>query len=189
MNFLFEFIAWIFDVGLDVPIHKVDMGIPMLAIMLWAAFANLNLTVLKHMWCIIGYTITLNVITVLLGFQPSWWWAWGWNFAFIPVFNWPKVMAAIFTASLITLVTMYNTNWKAELDKYAIHGIKMVPGGCSNWPCTKFRTEITYSGEGARRKAAKQAAQEAKASNTPPPPAAPTVRDSGLPAQMYVPVK
>lgn len=189
MNFIFDFIAWYWPI-----IHKVDWFFIVVPILGWAAFAGLNATALKHILCIIGYTVTLNVFTVLLGFSPSWWWAWGWNFAFIPVFNWPKVMTAIFTVTFITLIVMYNTNWKKELDKYAIQGFSIEDDRCSNWPCTEFNRSGSYAKDAQLReekKAAEKAAREAQTRPATAPKAAPTtnIPDSGLPALMYVPVK
>lgn len=174
MNFIFEFIGWWSG------IHMVDWFWIVFPILLIASVTGLSEFGAKQLLCIIGYTVILNFIGILLGFAPYFWWAWGWNFAFIPVLNWWKPMLLIFTIAFISIIVAYNNGYNKEMDEHLLTGFG-APMGCTNWPCTKFSPHTTYSGRVAAEKEEKAAEAARKA--------APPVIPSYLPSLMFVPVK
>ena len=189
MNFIFDFIGYISG------IHKVTWFLPVAGIMFWFTIVQFSEWGAKQFLSMIGYTMILNLIAILfipLGVVPAFWWAWGWNFAFIPVFNWWKPMGVIFTVSLILGVWMYNNGWDKEMDTYLAQGFT-VPGNCEGWPCRPGKywsnTErIKAEEDEAKAKKAAKAEQRRAAAQpkaTPLPPGS----DIGLPGGMYKSVK
>lgn len=177
MNFLIDFFYWVFP---TFPIHKVDVFFGVMAFLLWYSFSALSGFGIKQMLCIVFYTIMLNMVAILLGFTPSFWWAWGWTFAFIPVFNWWKPMLLIFTTIIaISVLMTYSDRYGEVTDKYLLEGFG-VPQGCMDWPCTKFDTQNpSYTG---RRYAREQEAAKAKAAASKPASPAPTPQKEAAPA-------
>jgi len=190
MNFIIEFLLWL-EVWPLRYFHKVDLFLPVFGVMFWFTATSLSEKGLKQLLSIVGYTVTLNFICILLGFVPVFWWAWGWNFAFIPVFSWWKPMLLIFAISLVSMIIAYNNGWDKEMDKYLITGF-VAPVGCLDWPCTKFTTNLTYSSREAARDQEKALKAKAKAQPkvdpAPVKPAAAVIPDY-MPRQMFIPVK
>lgn len=185
MFLLVELLEWMTN------IHKVDWFLIFFGVGFWFSAVSLSETGLKHLLSMVGYTMTLNTIAILLipvfGVTPHFWWAWGWTFAFIPVFNWWKPMLLIFTVNIILTFILYNNGWDKEYDKYGATGFT-VPFGCLDWPCTDFSGGL-YMGRGERVAAAKAkkaaAAREAKAKPVPPKPQVDPQLPL-LPKEMYI---
>lgn len=189
MNFLIEFLVWLMAVSpWEWQFHKVDWFMFVFPILVIASFVSLSEFGFKQAFSIIGYTMILNFIAILLGFQPHFWWAWGWTFAFIPVFNWWKPMILIFSVSIVVMFLAYNLwGYDEAMDKYSMVGFK-APSGCLDWPCTKFSEHRTYT---MREQAKKEKAAAAKARPAPKAPAPQEKPGAGtsltLPLEMYQP--
>ena len=187
MNFIVEFLNVFILAPFIIDIHKVDYFLLVFGVLFWAMIVGLSESAAKQILCIIGYTILLNTIAALFmpwGVKPHFWWAWGWTFAFLPVFSWWKPMMVIFTVMFITILVLYNNGWDKELD-YAVPMGFTVPYGCLDWPCTDF-SGGTYMNREKRRKEKAAAAKAAKAA--PPPvvtPAKPAQQAFELPAVMF----
>ena len=197
MNFIVEFLLWLLEGGpFGYPIHKVDIFPVVFVVILFISITTLSEFGFKQLFSMVGYTLILNFIVILFGGVPYFWWAWGWNFAFIPVFNWWKPMMLIFTISLISMVFAYNHGYDEEMDKYLWNGLKGVPNRCLDWPCTKFSEHYSYTSraweatqreeaEKAAKKAARAAKKAARAQAQDPPATPPR----SLPDFMYQPAK
>lgn len=195
MNFIVEFVVWLLEIWPGLEIHKVDWFLAVFGVLFWFTVTSLSEFGAKQMISIVGYTMLLNTLVILFGGTPSFWWAWGWTFAFIPVFNWWKPMILIMISTIVLMITMYNNGYDKEMDKYGWIGFT-VPNGCLDWPCTKFGNPSYYgrSLERDKRKAEEKAAKAAaRAKPTPPPapkpePVKPEV-PLYMPRQMFIPVQ
>jgi hypothetical protein len=191
MNFLIDFIYWVFPIS----IHKVDLFLAVFPILVIASFVSLSEFGFKQAFSIVGYTMILNFIAILLGFQPHFWWAWGWTFAFIPVFNWWKPMMLIFSVSIVLMVIAYNNGYDKEMDKYSMVGFSLQDSRCLNWPCTEFSEYYSYTMRAQAKKEKEAAAKAAKAATRArPAPGAPAPQEKpggGMPLtpplEMYQP--
>lgn len=187
MNFIVDFLntyiisRWIID------IHKVDYFFLVFGLLFWFTIVSWNQSTAKQMLCMVGYTMLLNTIAALFmpwGVIPHFWWAWGWTFAFIPVFNWWKPMMAIFTGMIITIIVLYNNGWSKELD-YAVPKGFSVPYGCIDWPCTDFSGGTYMQREERRKEKAAGKANPPKQEQVKPAPQ--PQQPFELPAVMFAP--